>query len=303
MNRILHAASAFLAATFLAGCATQQQPPPPPWALPAGVQTLTVNGYPMAYTVRGSGPTVVLVHGALSDYRYWQPQLDMLSARYRVVAVSLRHYYPEPWKGDGDAFSVRQHAEDLAAFIERLGAGPVHLVAHSRGGSVGAGTAKLRPDLVRKLVLMEPSLLTLAPPAAGGAPDPNIARVRTAADMLRRGDTEAALEYYIDDLGGRGNWKARTEEDRQAVRDNAWTITGPLHADIVGCEDLRALRMPILLMESEKGPAVLRRLLPEAERCAPVARRVLIPAAGHRMNRDNPAAFEAALAAFLDQQP
>lgn len=286
----------FLAA-LVAACAT-----PPPWELPPQVRTLNVNGYPMAYTMRGSGPTVVLVHGALNDYRYWEPQLASLSSRYRVVSVSLRHYYPERWKGGSDDFSVRQHAQDLAAFIERLGAGPVYLVAHSRGGSVGAGTAKLRPDLVRKLVLLEPSLLSLAAPAPGAAPDPNIARVRTARAMLDRGETEAALEYYVDDLNGRGAWKARAEPERQVVRDNAWTITGPLHADIVDCGDLRQLPMPILLVEGEKGVPSLRRLLGEAQKCAPGARRTLIPGAGHRMNRDNPAAFEAALTAFLEDE-
>ena len=297
----LPAACAVLGAALLAACATQA---PPPWELPPEVRTLTVNGYPMAYTSKGSGPAVVLVHGALSDYRYWRPQLDSLSTRYRVVSVSLRHYFPERWKGSGDDFSVRQHAEDLVAFIDRLGAGPVHLVAHSRGGSVGAGAARLRPDLVKKLVLLEPSLLSLAPPAATAGPDPNIVRARTTGDLLKKGDTEAALEYYIDDLNGRGAWKARTEESRQRTRDNAWTVIGGArHADIVGCDELRAMPMPILLVESEKGPAVLRRLLGEAQKCAPAARRVLIPAAGHTMNRDNPAAFDAALSAFLEEAP
>ena len=110
--------------------------PSPAWSLPAGVKTLPVNGYPMAYFERGSGSTVVLVHGALNDYRYWMPQISSLSPRYRIIAVSLRHYYPERWDGKGDDFSLKMHAEDVAAFIERLGAGPVYLVAHSRGGSV-----------------------------------------------------------------------------------------------------------------------------------------------------------------------
>jgi len=42
-----------------------------PWALPAGVAAVDVNGYPMACVERGAGQTIVLVHGSLSDYRYW----------------------------------------------------------------------------------------------------------------------------------------------------------------------------------------------------------------------------------------
>ncbi len=39
-------------------------------------------------------------------------------------AVSLRHFYPERWNGEGEDFSLRQHASDLAAFIQGLHAGP-----------------------------------------------------------------------------------------------------------------------------------------------------------------------------------
>ena len=121
----------FSSAAILAGCQTMDKPS---WELPPGVKSAVINGYPMAYVERGSGPTVVLVHGALNDYRYWSPQLDTLTSRYRVVAVSLRHYYPEPWKGEGK-FSIAQHSQDLAAFIERLGAGPVDVVGWSPGGN------------------------------------------------------------------------------------------------------------------------------------------------------------------------
>ena len=52
----------------VAACYTLRQPE---WPLPPGVKTLPVNGYPMAYLERGSGPTLVLVPGSLNDYRYW----------------------------------------------------------------------------------------------------------------------------------------------------------------------------------------------------------------------------------------
>src|SRR5262245_55376612 len=81
----------------------------PTWQLPPGIKTLAVNGYPMAYMERGAGPTVLLVHGALSDYRSWETQMSSLSSRLRVIAVSLRHYYPERWDGKSNDFSERQH--------------------------------------------------------------------------------------------------------------------------------------------------------------------------------------------------
>jgi hypothetical protein len=67
------------------------------WLLPEGVKSIEVNGYPMAYHEGGSGMPLSLVH-----------------VQYSVIAVSLRHYFPEPWDGRGDDFSILQHADDLA---------------------------------------------------------------------------------------------------------------------------------------------------------------------------------------------
>ena len=41
-----------------------------PWTLPAGIKTLEVNGYPMAFLASGTGESIVLVHGAGTDYRF-----------------------------------------------------------------------------------------------------------------------------------------------------------------------------------------------------------------------------------------
>jgi esterase len=255
----------------------------------------------MAYLERGNGPTVVLVHGGFNDFRYWTPQFSSLPANYRLVAVSLRHHYPERWNGKGDGYSLKAHSEDLSAFIEKLRVGPVFLVAHSRGGSVALGTVKLRPDLVKKLVLMEPAVLAMLPKPAGAArPDPRPARAKATADLFEKGDIEGGLEFYIDAVFGAGSWKRRSEEVRQFTRDNAWTVIAMANdSDTVACEDLRKMNMPVLLVGSDKGPPVFANILDEVEKCLPSTARVTIPNAAHPMNRDNPAAFDRALIDFL----
>lgn len=289
---------AFASLAALAGCQTVQTPH---WDLPPGVKTLPVNGYPMAYVERGSGPTVVLVHGAINDYRYWTPQLESLSPRFRLVSISLRHYYPEPWNGDGE-FSLKLHAEDLAAFIERFG-GPVYLVGHSRGGPVALATAHSRPDLVRKLVLMDPALFTLLP-VPGGAPaeDPRIRRAKATEVYLRRGDTEGGLQYFFDDINGPGAWNRLPEEQRRVRRENAWTIVGQLgDAETVTCADIGRLKMPVLLMDGEQSPGLFKKVREAAQKCLPSAGSVTIPKARHQMNQLNPPAFDAALVEFLSE--
>ena len=299
-SRFLRLICVFASAVILSGCQTN---PKPDWELPPGVKTLTVNGYPMAYIERGSGPTVVLVHGALNDYRTWTLQMEPLSSRFRVVSVSLRHYYPEPWKGDGE-FSLKLHADDVAAFIERLGVGPVFLVGWSRGGPVAAGTTRSRPDLVRKLVLMDPGLYALVP-SPSGTPTVDrrpVVRARGAEAYFKKGEMEAGLEYYFDDVNGAGAWKRLPEEQRKIRLQNAWTVVGSL-ADVesVTCQDVGRFTMPVLLMSAERSPPQYAPILDAFQRCQPAATRVTVPKAAHQMHQMNPPAFNAALLKFLSE--
>lgn len=286
--------SAFASIAFLGGCQTTQKLS---WDLPPGVNTLSVNGYPMAYVERGEGSTLLLVHGAVSDYRTFAPQMTSLSPKLRVIAVSLRHYYPERWNGKGSHFSERQHAQDLIAFIERLGTGPVYLAAHSRGGMPAILLTQSRPDLVRKLVLMEPPLKALH---AAGAEDPRVPRWKETVRRFETQSVDAGLEYFIDSVVGPGTWRGGAEDRRQAVRDNAWTIAGQLNdSAVINCADVAGIKVPTLLVEGEKTTPDNRSDLEAANKCMPSAKRAKIPNAGHVMHRQNAAAFDAALLQFL----
>src|SRR5260221_88842 len=78
------------------------------------MQTLRVNGYDMAYLEvgesTGQGP-LVCVHGSLCDFRIWSSVLGPLTQKHRVIAVSLRHFFPDRWDGGGDSYSIAQHVD------------------------------------------------------------------------------------------------------------------------------------------------------------------------------------------------
>ena len=84
------------------------------------MQTLSVNGYDMAYLEVGKGPPLVCVHGSLCDFRIWSCVLGPLSREHRVITVSLRHFFPEHWDGVGDTLL---DAQEPADGIERPGRG------------------------------------------------------------------------------------------------------------------------------------------------------------------------------------
>ena len=55
---------------------------------------LRVNDYDMAFIEVGKGRPLVCVHGTFNDFRCWSPVLGPLSRKHRVIALSLRHFFP-----------------------------------------------------------------------------------------------------------------------------------------------------------------------------------------------------------------
>ena len=194
--------------------------------------TLRVNGYDLAFVERGTGTPLLLIHGTLCDYRHWAGQMAPFGAHYRTIALSLRHCWPEHWDGEGDDFTVQQHAADVAGFISALDAGPVHLLGHSRGGHIAFRVAQNFPDSIRALVLVEPGGVLASDLEAGLPPaEPLIALgplYAKAAESILRGEIDEGLKPTIDVIGGPGTWDHTPEPQKQMLRDNARTLIGQI---------------------------------------------------------------------------
>src|SRR5262245_1433478 len=275
----------------------------PEWPLPEGIKTVTVNSYDMAYQESGSGLPLVLVHGALNDYRVWYAQVPEFAKKYRVFAVSLRHYYPENWNGHGDDFSIGQHVFDVVAFIKNLNLGKVHLLGHSRGGAVVLNVAKQHPDVIRTLILEDASgMETLLPDTPEGKK--LAAEIVVRGETLRRnlatGNRELAAQVFVDSLSGPGAWAKRTPEQKQLIFDNLGTVTADSSdRPPTTCAQIQKFDFPILLLNGERSPENYSAMYAAMRTCKSIAEPIVIPNAAHGMHRDNPAALNSAVLDFL----
>ncbi|MCO1576082.1 alpha/beta hydrolase [Crossiella sp. SN42] len=114
--------------------------------------TVTVNGVPTWYDVRGDGEPLVLFHGGMTDARCFAGNLDALAEQFRLYLPERRGHGHTP-----DVEGPISHdlmAADMIEFIETVVGGPVHLAGYSDGAVVALLLAHRRPDLVRKLVLI-----------------------------------------------------------------------------------------------------------------------------------------------------
>jgi pimeloyl-ACP methyl ester carboxylesterase len=105
-----------------------------------------------AYAVQGEGEILVLVHGVGMRLEAWSPQIEALSARFKVIAVDLPgHGESPPLASDA---SLADFVAWFRAFIEELGLGPVSVAGHSMGALIAGGIAAEAPELVRRVALL-----------------------------------------------------------------------------------------------------------------------------------------------------
>ena len=109
----------------------------------------------------GEGPTIVCLHGLGGSHLNWLAVAPGLAELGRVVAVDLVGHGRTP--AAGRLPDLAGHVAVATGVLDALGAGPVTLVGNSMGGLVAALVASERPELVDRLVLVDPALPATMP--------------------------------------------------------------------------------------------------------------------------------------------
>lgn len=268
--------------------------------------SLRLNGREFSCLVEGEGEPLVMVHGSLCDYRYWQWQLRGLSEHCRLIVPSLRHYYPEVWNGEGNDFTTHQHVEDLLALLDWVGE-PVHLLGHSRGGNLCLRLALAAPERLRSLVLADPGGDFAADVfRAAGVPAPVAPAERNrfreqALQLIRQGKREAGLQLFVDTVSGEGVWQRSSRHFREMAADNAMTLVGQVadQPEPLSLAALSGLDVPALLITGERSPEPFPSVVEALHKVLPVGQVVSIAGASHGMNATRPAAFNRAVLGFI----
>lgn len=119
-----------------------------------GLRVLRSQGLKFTADEAGEGPLVLCLHGFPDHRGSWRHQLPALAeSGYHVLAPNLRGYEPSSQPADGQ-YRLAEIAGDVAAWVDDLGAGRVHLIGHDWGAAVAMVTANLIPDRVASLTTL-----------------------------------------------------------------------------------------------------------------------------------------------------
>ncbi|RQG96585.1 alpha/beta fold hydrolase [Natrarchaeobius chitinivorans] len=159
----------------------------------ADTKTITsTDGTELAVHRTGSGPPLVLVHGADIDHRFWDVSgvRESLAEHHTVYAMDGRGHGASEDPGE---FELEREFEDIVAVVDSIDE-PVQVVAES-GGAFYSLEAALRTDNIRTLALHEPPVPGFESTRANGG-------FETMVAMLNEGDPDRALATFLKEAAG-----------------------------------------------------------------------------------------------------
>ena len=259
------------------------------------VGTVEVDGKPIGYRRAGTGPPLVLLHGAWSDSREWRRELDTLSDEFTVIAWDAPGCGPS--FDPPDDFPLAAYADAVARFVDAIGADHPHLLGISFGGGLALEVYHRHPALARSLVLA-----SAYAGWAGSLPADEVAeRVRRVFEESEQPPSEWAPSYLPSFFAGPVPQAARDEmlEIMLDVRPAGIRpmVTAFAAADLR--DVLPTITVPTLLLYGELDSRAPRTVAEELHHQIPGSELVMLPDVGHVTNVEAPELFDATVRAFL----
>lgn len=265
-------------------------------------ETTTADGARLEYEVLGEGPPLLLLHGLLASRFVFSRQRDAFAAHHRLILPSFRGHDGSDARIPPNYGVCGSDVEDVRAIMDAEGIGRADIFGHSSAGATGFALARHHPGRVRRAVLLEPTLLSLLPPAEMAKIEPDyreIVRIATAEGPM------AGLAIALHFLSN-GGWAALdpTEQSRRLARMAASApIIGP-HVqgllDVAVTEaDVHALACPTRLYYGADSFPFEAAIADRFRAARPDLAVITLENCGHNIHRDRPDILNAEVLAFL----
>lgn len=245
-------------------------------------------GVRIYYESAGSGPPVLLSHGYSATSQMWQGQVQALADRYQIITWDMRGHGRSDSPDDPAAYSEAHTVADMAAILDALGVQSAVIGGLSLGGYMSLAFHLAHPARVRALMLFD---------TGPGYRNPagREAWNRTAETRAHAFETRG-----LEALGPGAEVRIAQHRSAKGLALAARGMLAQFDSRVI--ESLQNIRVPTLVLVGEHDEPFLSATDYMAAKI-PGARKIIIPAAGHAANIDNPPAFNAAVTEFLATLP
>jgi pimeloyl-ACP methyl ester carboxylesterase len=248
---------------------------------------LNRDGVQIYYEVHGEGPVILLSHGYSSSSGMWKGQIEALSKTHKLVVWDMRGHGDSDYPDNQDAYTEEATVADMAALLDAVDAKTAIIGGLSLGGYMSLAFNRTHPDRVSALLIIDTGPGYRNDEARAGWNRTSIARAarfeKEGLGMLANASAEVrAVRHRSADGLAKAARGMLTQRDA-SVMNSLPTIAVPAVV-VVGANDT-----PFLAASDYMAAKI------------PGAKKVVIPDAGHAANIDQPAAFNRAIVAFLDE--
>lgn len=238
----------------------------------------------LEYWDEGDGLPIVFIHGVATAGDLWVADLADLARDARLIVYNRRGYgrssaSPRDW---------REHAPDVIQLVEMLSAYPAMLIGYSGGAMIALDVVVRRPDLVSKLILLDPAFnlkrcLTLG-----------LLRTLATVRWLRRlGRDRRAAECWLRYVSSYSTGGSAFESKASATRREQLLANAPgVFADLdssggsIDEDRLRNVTAPVTIIDGKLSPSFLRRSAERLKHLLPQARAISVEKSGHWLALD-----------------
>jgi pimeloyl-ACP methyl ester carboxylesterase len=263
----------------------------------AELHRIDVGGMSVGYRQVGSGPPLVLLHGAFEDSRCWARQLDELSQELTVIALDA------PGFGASDdpppTWTTADYGNHLGDILDALGLIRPTVLGLSFGSVYALALYRERPEAVGALILV-----SAYAGWAGSLPPEEVQRRVEQSEREMTAPVDQIVEKWLPTLLTPTAPHDVVRLVSMMMREfHPAGMRPALHA--LGAVDLRdvlaTIAVPTLLVYGDADVRSPVMVAEEMHARIPGSALVVIPGAPHLVNLEQPEAFNTAIRQFTRQ--
>ncbi|MCW5574823.1 MAG: alpha/beta fold hydrolase [Burkholderiales bacterium] len=256
---------------------------------------IRTNGIELNCVVEGEGPWVTMSHSLASNLSMWDGQARLLVSRgYKVLRFDTRGHGASD--APGGSYTLEQMADDLHGLFAALDIRDTHWIGLSMGGMIGEVYALKYPGVFRSMLLADTT----------GRRPPNAEQMWGERVKLARGQgmgalVESTLERWFTEPYRKAQpaVMARIAEGIRGTPVDGFAGCCDAIAKIDVLDRLQEIDCPALVVVGEDDHGTPPEMARQIQANLRGSELLIIPAAAHLSNIEQPAAFNEAMLGFL----